>query len=42
MKHMEKVPEVAGKPAEKADFAAVYGVVRTEAGLDFDNGSLRK
>ncbi|KAF8457771.1 hypothetical protein BGX38DRAFT_726478 [Terfezia claveryi] len=38
--HMKKVPEVSGKKADNADFAAVYGVVRTEAGLEFDNGSL--
>jgi len=40
--NMKKVPEISGKQAERADFAAVYGVVRAEAGLEFDNGSLSK
>jgi len=35
---MEKIPSLSGKIPEKNDFAAVYGVVRTEAGLEFDNG----
>ena len=42
MEHMKKTPDVTGKPAEKIDFSAVYGVVRREAGLEFDNGSLNK
>lgn len=40
--HMKKVPEVSGKKAKAADFTAVYGVVRTEAGLEFDNGSSKE
>ncbi|KAF8456033.1 hypothetical protein BDZ91DRAFT_786275 [Kalaharituber pfeilii] len=40
--HLEKVSAAAGdgRPAENCDFAGVYGVVRTDAGLPFDNGSL--
>lgn len=40
--HMKKVPEVSGKTAGTADFSAVYGVVRTEAGLEFDNRNVSK
>jgi len=40
--HMKQVPTVSMKPAEKTDYTAVYGVVRVEAGLDFDNGSSGK
>ena len=35
--HMKQLPEAVGRPADKIDYSAVYGAVRVEAGLDFDN-----
>ena len=35
--HLKLAPEKIGRPREKVDAASIYGVVRTEAGLDFDN-----
>ena len=40
--HMNQLPATIGRPAEKIDYSAVYGVVRVEAGLDFNNGSTNK
>lgn len=34
--HMKQLPAAVGRPADKIDYSAVYGVLRTEAGLNFD------
>ena len=40
--HMKQLQATVGRPADKIDYSAIYGVVRMEAGLDFDIGSSEK